>query len=281
MTINILLLTKPEIIEEIDAEAIITMMRDDLVARFPAIVGVIDLESEPARKLIEVFAYREVLLRARANDVARADLLAYALGSDLDHLAAFYDVMRLWGETDDALRARTILAIQGRSTGGTSARYRFVALSSSVEVRDAVVWHDGLSPIVYCAIFSTAVDGYASDALLATVTAALNDPAVRMVNDTIVVRRAVQTVQNIVASLTLLPDTSAEIILEVEALMRADWTTEGGLGRDLTRSWITAKLMRGGIQNCAITAPAQDVVVDPHQSISIGTVTLTVAGRGY
>ena len=35
-------------------------MRDDLVERFPLIAGVIDLKSEPARKLIEAFAYREL-----------------------------------------------------------------------------------------------------------------------------------------------------------------------------------------------------------------------------
>jgi len=73
--IDLSALTPPDIIETIDYEAIVKDMRDDLVARFPAIVGVIDLESEPARKLIEAFAYRELLLRARINDSARAVLL--------------------------------------------------------------------------------------------------------------------------------------------------------------------------------------------------------------
>ena len=61
-------LTPPDIIETVDFETIVKAMRDDLVARFPAIENVIDLESEPARKLIEAFAYRETLLRARIND---------------------------------------------------------------------------------------------------------------------------------------------------------------------------------------------------------------------
>lgn len=76
--INLSGLTPPDIIERLDYEAIVTEMRDDLVARFPAIVGVIDLESEPARKLIEVFAYRELILRGRINDAARSVILASA-----------------------------------------------------------------------------------------------------------------------------------------------------------------------------------------------------------
>jgi hypothetical protein len=42
-----------QFIETLDYEAIVQAMRDDLVERFPLIAGVIDLESEPARKLIE------------------------------------------------------------------------------------------------------------------------------------------------------------------------------------------------------------------------------------
>ena len=50
-------LVPPDIVETLDYEAIVKAMRDDLVERFPLIAGVIDLESEPARKLIEAFAY--------------------------------------------------------------------------------------------------------------------------------------------------------------------------------------------------------------------------------
>lgn len=79
--INLSGLSPPAIIETLDYEAIVQAMRDDLVARFPLIVGVIDLESEPARKLIEAFAYRELGLRARINDSARAVLSRMAATS--------------------------------------------------------------------------------------------------------------------------------------------------------------------------------------------------------
>jgi phage-related baseplate assembly protein len=279
--IDLSVLGTPEVIETVDYEAILTLMRNDLVARFPTIEGVIDLESEPARKLMEVFAYREIVWRARVNDAARANLLAFAAKNDLEHLAAFYDVMRIGGETDSHLRERVVLAIMGRSTGGTAPRYRYVALSTDARVADAVVWREGTSPLVRCAIYSSDNNGVPDASLLAAVTAALNDEAVRMVNDTIQVTAAVQTVQNIVAAITLLPNTSATIITELEASLRADWLAERGLGFNMTRAWLTAKLMRAGVYSVNITTPAADVVADPSEAIAIGTVTLTVAGRDY
>lgn len=279
--IDISSLAPPQVIQTVDYEALVTLMRDDLVARFPSIVGVVDLESEPARKLIEVFAYREVQLRARVNDAARANLLAFAINADLDHLAAFYDVVRMAGETDDRLRERVVLAIRGRSTGGTEPRYRFVALSSNVRVADAVVWREGTSPLVRCAVYATDNNGVPDAALLSSVTASLNDPSVRMVNDTISVSAAVQKVQNITAALTLLPDTAESSLPDIAAALKADWLAERRLGFDLTLSWITAKLMRAGVHSVSISQPTQTVVAQPSEAIAIGTVTLTVAGRDY
>lgn len=279
--IDLTALATPEVIETVDFEAIVQLMRDDLVVRFPSIVGVVDLESEPTRKLIEVFAYREVILRARVNDAARANLLAFATAADLEHLAFFYDVVRLANESDASLRTRTILAIRGRSPGGTEPRYKFVALSADVRVADAVVWREGTSPLVRVAIYATDNNGVPDAPLLLAVTEALNDPAVRMVSDTILVSAAVQSVQNIVASLTLLPTTSETILDSIEDAVRADWTAEAGLGFDLTRSWLTAKLMRIGIYSVNITTPAVDVIALPSGAIALGTITLTVAGRNF
>lgn len=121
----------PGVVETLDIEAIVTSMRNNLVARFPAIAGVIDLESEPVRKLIEVFAYREVLLRARINNAARQRMLAFAAGSNLDAIAAYYGVARFDGETDISLRRRTQLAPEAMPHGGTVGSYKFLALQAA------------------------------------------------------------------------------------------------------------------------------------------------------
>lgn len=279
----------PEVIQTLDSEDIISRMSVDLVRLFPEIEGVVDLESEPSRKLIEVFAFRETLIRARVNDAARANLLAFASKSDLDHLAVFYDVIRLSGETDAALRLRTILAIQGRSPGGTAPRYRAVALGASVRVANAIVYREGTSPVVNIAVYATDNAGVADAALLGLVRDAVNAPAVRMVSDTIVVRSAAFTTQNIVADIWLLPDTPDTLITPpsvgadspLAATLRLAWQLEAGLGFDLVREWLASRLMVSGIQKAAIVTPSADVVAPPQQAVAIGTITLNNRGRAY
>ncbi|OCC05115.1 hypothetical protein BA190_09370 [Labrys sp. WJW] len=271
----------PTAIEEVDSEVIIARMRDRLLELFPDAAGVIDLEDEPLRILIETFAGRETLVRERINYVVWANLLAGAQKSDLDHLAAFYGVVRLPGELDDAFKRRVILAIQGRSTGGTAPRYRSVALGASVRVADAVVYRDGDDPTVYIAVYAADNNGVADEPLLALVRAAVNDPAVRMVNDTIVVRSAVFSVVDIEADIWLLPETPDSVIQTLSDGLRAAWTSETGLGFDLVRAWISARLMKAGVQKVAVISPAADVVASPEQAISIRNIVLNNRGRAY
>lgn len=277
--IDIANLPPPEVVEELDFEAILALSAADLVARFPAIAGVIALESEPARKLLEVASYRETLIRARVNDAARSQLLAFAAGADLDHLAAFYDVTRLTGEDDARLRSRVILAIAGRSTGGTAERYRFVAMSASLDVRDAFVWRSGTSPVVNVAIYSASPGGVASPALLSIVSTALNAPTVRMVNDTLAIRSAVTQTRAVTADVWLLPDAPMTTFEGLEEALRASFAAEGGLGFDLTRAWLTARLMRPGVQRVEIVAPTTDVAVAEFEAVALGAINLTFRGR--
>ena len=65
-------LATPDIIETLDYEEILQRMKDDLVARDPDFVHL--LESDPAMKVMEVAAWRELLIRQRVNDAARANL---------------------------------------------------------------------------------------------------------------------------------------------------------------------------------------------------------------
>lgn len=271
----------PQAVEELDFETLFAVFKADMVSRMPEIAPLMELESEPATKLGQVHSYVEMLVRARINDAIRANLLAYAAGADLDHLAAFYDVVRLPGETDEALRRRVILAIQGRSTGGTAPRYRSVALGASVRVADAVVYRVGTDPTVHVAVYATDNNGVADAELLAMVEAALNDPAVRMVNDTIVVRSAVFEVVDVEANVWLLPEASNALLDVLPDTLRAAWAAETGLGFNLTRAWLTARLMVSGVQRVEIVAPAADVIALPEHAISIGAIKLNNMGRDY
>lgn len=271
----------PEIIEELDFEQLFARFKANMVGRMPEIAPLLEFEFEPATKLGQVHSYVELLVRQRVNDAIRANLLAYATGSDLDHLAVFYGVVRLPGESDERLKARVILAIQGRSTGGTIPRYKGVALGASIRVADAVVYRNGTDPTVHVAVYSTDNNGVPDSNLLNQVTAALNAPAVRMVNDTIEVAAAVLEVVDVEANVWLLPETPDTLLDVLPDTVMDRWAEERGLGFDMTHSWLISRLMVPGIQRVEIVAPASDVIAPPERAISIGSVTLNNMGRDY
>jgi phage-related baseplate assembly protein len=141
MTIDLSSLPAPEVIETLAFEAIVADIKADLVARHPDAFAIVNLESEPLIKLIEAAAYRELLLRGRYNDEARALMLAYATGADLDHIGAtYYDEARLVVtpadleaippteaamETDADYRARLALKPESWSVAGPRDAFKF------------------------------------------------------------------------------------------------------------------------------------------------------------
>lgn len=277
-TIDLSSLPPPGVIEELDFEVILRAMRDDLVVRFPPIASVIDLESEPARKLLEVCAYRELLLRQRVNDAARANLLAFAGTSDLDHLASFYGVSRLAGETDAALRLRVQQRIQGWSNAGGAAHYRYWALTADERVSDAAV--SSPSPgIVRIAVLSAEGDGAASDDLLTAVRGTVLRDDIRVLTDTVEVVSASIVPVDVVATVYLYPETPGQVVDQLRIDFPARFATARGLGWDLTRSWVSAQLHPSGVQRVELASPASDTIIDDEQCVALGTFEITFGGR--
>lgn len=283
-------LAKPIVIEPISHDAIVSRQAEAFKALWSSLraanpdlpaYDVAMLETDPAMIGNQAESAREVLLRQRINDAAISRLLAYATGSDLDHLAVFYDVSRLLGEDDDRLKLRVILAIQGRSTGGTEERYRYIALTADLRVADAKIYTVGRSPLIHVALYSTAADGVASAELISIVNAALHADGVRMVNDTIMVASAVRRVIDLVADIWLLPDADAATLDRAEANLRGAWSAVRALGRDLTTSWWRAQLMVAGVYKVAPVSPVDDEIAASSEALSIGTVSLRLQGRSY
>jgi len=280
----------PAAIQEIDVEAILARHTADFLAGWNALraerpdlnlppFDTQALESEETRILFRPGAFREMLLRGRINDAVRANFLAFASGADIDNLAVFYDVFRMAGEADERLKSRVILAIQGRSTAGTVPRYRGAALAASLRVDDAKVYRVGRDPTINVAVMSTDNNGVADADLLAAVAAALNDDAVRMVNDTIAVRAAVTKIVNIVAKAWLLPSTPDTALAASVTAVKAAWSAEGGIGFDFAPEWAQARMMIGGLQRVQVTTAY--TVAEAHEAIAIGTVTISNEGRVY
>ncbi|HEV7293099.1 MAG TPA: baseplate J/gp47 family protein [Devosia sp.] len=277
-------LPPPSLIEELDFETarlrFMSWLQQEFdAAGIPFEVG--DLNANPAAVLIRVATYIDGNLRVRINEAIQSWFLAYAASGDLDVLAQWYDVARLAGETDDALRRRIVENIRGRSTGGTEARYRAIALNTDSRVADVAVYTVGRDPTVHVAVFSTDNSGVADAALLAKVGAALQAPTVRMVNDTIVVAAAAQQAIAVTANVWLLPQAPESVLADMVTNLRAAWSRDMLLGRDLSRSWLMAKLQVDGVQRVELVAPTSDISIPFNRAAALGAVTLAKMGRNY
>jgi phage-related baseplate assembly protein len=275
-------LPAPEIIETLDYEVIYEALRADAQARFDAAgitytVG--ELDTDPVQIVLQASASRELLLRARANDVARADLIAFSWRSNLDHIAAKFDVVRLPDETDEGLRGRTALAIAGRSPGGTEERYRAVARAADVRVAETAIYQVDGGPQLELAVLATDNNGVPDQTLLDAVEAAVTAKDVLLVGDAIRVVSAVKVEVDVSVDVWLLPTGDAALLDRMESLLMEAWTSEGGIGFDLNPSWITSRLHLAGVSRVVPTNPAAPVVAAPNHAIAIQSVTVTFKGR--
>ncbi|MDR6128047.1 baseplate J/gp47 family protein [Sphingomonas sp. SORGH_AS_0438] len=284
-------LPAPEVLETLSFEAIYA----DLLASLQAMVPDFDatIESDPAVKLLQLVAYREMLLRARINDAARAVMPAFAVGADLDQLAALLGVARLTRdpgdptrgvpavmETDDEFRRRLVLAPEGYSVAGPEGAYIFHALSADPAVLDA----SATSPTpgrVVVTILSRVNDGTASAALVATVMAYLSADTRRPMTDALTVQPATIIRYAIDATIRTFDGPDASIVLKTARARLDDYVAAcHRLGRDVARSGILAALHVEGVVSVQLAAPAADIPVDRTQAPWCTGIAITHAGIG-
>ena len=199
--IDLSLLLPPDVVKQIDFETILKEGLDDFYQRirevqpdFPDL-----LESDPAMKLAEAFAYREMTVRQDANNQALSVLLAYSTDKDLDHKAAERNLQRRIiseatdttpevKESNESLRKRVQLAPEGQTTAGSEGSYIFHGMNADVRVKDIYPYapldeNNNLTGICNIYVLSTEADGTASEDLLNVVNAALNAKSVRPLTD--------------------------------------------------------------------------------------------------
>lgn len=139
----------PQLIEEIDYEAIRTRYWDDVIGKNPKLSNARPLEQSPANMILGAQAYGEMLLRSRINAAARSVLAPFAKGSDLDAVAARMGIHRLTlvpasadvpavMETDDQFLRRYILSFD-RPSAGSADRYLFEAYTACPDMHDVTV----------------------------------------------------------------------------------------------------------------------------------------------
>jgi phage-related baseplate assembly protein len=278
-------LPPPTLIEELSHDAIDMARRAELLTRFAAAgvpYDVSTIETDSGVIQVQEASFREVGLRARGNDIVRGRYRLFAGGSDLDHLAEYYNVRRMDGELDERLNYRITLAQQGQSVAGPEAYWMRLAMAASVRVADVAVWREPVLPILHLAILAADNGGIADPGLLALVEGAVTADTVRpMSTKHIVVESATRQLTPVTANVKLLPGTAPTLLDTLKAGLPAAWATVGGLGRDLTADWLKAALMAAGVYSVEIITPAAGVMASEHEMVRIGNVTLNDAGRGY
>lgn len=290
--INLSLLPAPNVIEALSFEEILAEMKAAAIALMPELEPVLSLESEPATKVLQVCAAFVLMTRARVNDGAKAVMLAYAAGGDLDHLAALYGVQRLVVtpanplaappvaavmEADDDLRARVQLAPEAFSTAGPIQGYEFHARSASGQVRDVAV--SSPSPgAVRIVVQSTSGGGVANAGLLATVQAALSDETVRPLCDSVTVVSVDLVLFNVTATIEVDAGPDPSIILAAaQSALSAYLSDNCRIGRPIRVSGIYAALHQPGVNRVILTSPLADIEPSGLQAAYCAVPTVTLS----
>ncbi|ELC5913928.1 baseplate assembly protein [Salmonella enterica] len=297
-TIDLSQLPPPVVVEPLDFETLFAQRKAAFIAMYPEdeqeeIARTLELESEPITMLLEENCYRELLLRQRVNEAARAVMLAYSTDSDLDNLAVNFNVERLTiqeeddsvtppveavMESDPDLRTRTQQAFEGLSVAGPTAAYEFWGRSADGRVADI----SAVSPTPACvtiSVLSREGDGTASEDLLSVVAAALNDEEVRPVADRVTVQSAEIVPYHIDATLYIYPGPEAEPVRQAsEQQLQAYIAAQNRLGRDIRLSAIYAALHVEGVQRVELAQPVADIVLSDYQASHCTEYTITVGG---
>ncbi|KAB2801634.1 baseplate J protein [Brucella anthropi] len=277
-------LPPPEVIKTFYYETILAERMTDLRQRLLAAgieYDVGHLETDILKVVHLADSMREVILRSAINDAAMANLLAFALGGDLEHLAFFYDVERLEGETDDALRDRTVLAIKARSPGGSEWWYAAAAKRADVRIRSVKPYREKFWPIIHIAVLSNENGGIPDQKMLDAVTTEVMSDRVRLLNDTLIIEPAVATGTDIEADIWLLPDAAFGLMDVLPEILRQAWKSEAAIGFDLEPSWIEARLHVSGVKRVQVRSPLEPVIASEGVALTPGSIKLNFMGRDF
>ncbi len=292
----------PQVIPQPDPNTILAERKARLIelaeargdAEYAAnLAATLELASEPLVIQLEEDSYREHIVRQDVQDAGLGNMLAFATGPALDHLAAFYGVARqivqeadatatppipeIW-ETDERLRKRTQLAPEGFTTAGSRGSYIFWGLAASPLVKDIDAAETATPGEVLATVLSTEGDGTPNAALIARVIEEIT-PRKPLGAELIVSPPAIQTYE-IHAVLTLYAGPDAEVVRQAaEDALRAYVTEHHKLGHDITIAGLHAALYREGVQNIDLGDFAADLIVGPQGAAYCAALTVTVGGR--
>lgn len=279
-------LPPPQLIETISYEAILVELKAWVLAKWAEVrvarpdlppLETLTLETEPITIILEALAGREVILRALVNDKARAVLLAFAVGADLEHIAALFGVTRMIengiAESDERLRRRVQLAPEAFSVAGPAGAYEFHALTASLTIADAHAFSpaDGRVTVALAGVAGAEV----SDAVIAAVVNRYDRDDLVPLTDQVSVIRPERVFYDVSANLLIPRGPDPDLIkVAAEASLRSYAAERYKIARETYRVGITAALKVGGVDNVILLAPG-DIDCSDSQVAVLRDVDLT------
>jgi len=294
-TIDLSQLPPPQAVEMPTFKVMKAQRLAELQALSPVFTALI--ESDPAMKLLEILVYREMVNVARFNSGVWAVLLAYAKGSDLDQLGANYDVSRLVitpgddstlpptaavMESDDAFRLRIRLSWYARNTAGSVQAYEFFTLSADGSVADARAYGPAESADieaghVHVYPLSNEGDGTPSDALLQTVSDALNDEYVRPLTDYVSVLAPKVITYDVTATLIIADGPDADTVeTAAENAMQRYADSVHKIGSGVSLAGVYRALKQPGVDDVTLDSPLATIPVGMGEVSFCTGINLTI-----
>jgi phage-related baseplate assembly protein len=288
--VNLGQLAAPNVVEALNYEAILAELKTDVIARLAAMgvtYDVQNIESDPIVKVLEVAAYRELLLRARVNSACRAIMLAYAQGADLDHKATDFEVQRRIMryeddaktkpvyETDEELRRRVQLAPEAFSTAGARGAYIFHALSACSLIADAWAFcpEPGRADVVLAGANGVAV----SDATVGRVIDTFKREDLTPLTDAVYVYKATRKDYGVTMNVTCQRGLSTALLKsQIEAKVRAYAAERYRIAAEVYRSGIIAAAFISGVESLDLVSPSENVVCADHEIPFLASLTVNV-----
>lgn len=199
-------------------------------------------------------------------------MVAFARGSDLEHMAARFGVTRRTitpatgttpavMESDAELRRRTLLAPEAFAAAGPVGAYAFHALTSDTRVLNVDVWSPSPGK-VSVAVQARAGASTAPAEVVEAVRAYLSRPDIKPLTDEIAVR-SVYTVPysiDLIAYVQPGPDRVA-VRAAIETSLASMVASRRVPARDMPRSAITAAATVGPVDRVDLLSPAANLIV--------------------
>lgn len=280
-------LPAPVAVETLSYEDELSAMKADLVAmtapdQQESMIKTLSLESEPLTKLLQVFAYRMILVRQEFNDRSKALLIAYAAGADLDHIGVtYYSTQRrvliaaddttdppteAVLESDASYKSRLLLAQDGYSTAGAVKAYQFHAKGADPGILDVKPENAGGGRVRVTVLYA-AGDGTVPPAVIDAVSQALNGETTRPMNDTVQVVPA-EIGRYVVRARALSPGgpTSDLLVAEAVAGCRRFVEKKRLIGEGIELDQLKRSIWAEQLVDVELLEPAQDMTATPGKS---------------